>query len=110
MSDNENCHVEPIEKLVDKSALQTAQAAVMIVSGMGCPRCVTRVSNGLLALDEVFLVDIQLTTGMAAAAYDPQRLTPEDLTRAVADAGNDGKHQYWAEVVQIFPASKAFQL
>jgi len=109
MSENENCHVEPIEKLVDESAFRTSQATYLSVSGMGCPRCAARVRNGLLTLDGVLLADVQLENGIAAAAYDPQRVTPEALTQAVAGAGNDGKHHYMAEVLKILPASEALR-
>ena len=109
MSENEICHVDPIEKQVDEFALRSAQAAYLSVSGMGCPRCATRVRNGLLLLDGVLLAEIYLENSLAATAYDPQRVTPEEITQAVADAGNDGKHHYRAEVVKILPASEALQ-
>ena len=109
MSENDNCQVEPVEKPLDEDALATAQAAYLYVSGMGCPRCATRVRNGLLALDGVILAEVYLEHNIAAAAFDPQRLTSEDLTQAVMNAGNDGKHHYQAQVAKILPASEALQ-
>ena len=109
MSQDENCHVEPIEKLVDQTAIETAQATYLAVTGMGCPRCATRVRNGLLTLDGVLLADVQLEAGIATAAYDPQRVTPETLTLAVAGAGNDGRHHYQAQVLRTLPASEALR-
>lgn len=109
MSEKEKCHVEPIEKPLDEAALDSAQAAYLSVSGMGCPRCAMRVRNGLLILDGVLLADVNLERNIAATAYDPQRVTPEVLIRAVADAGNDGKHHYQAELIKIVPASEAVQ-
>ena len=109
MPQHENCHVEPIEKLVDQSALETAQATFLTVTGMGCPRCATRVRNGLLTLDGVLLAEVQLENGIAAAAYDPERVTPEALTQAVTGAGNDGRHHYRADVLNTLPASEALR-
>lgn len=109
MSQHENCHVEPIEKLIDQTALETAQAAYLAVTGMGCPRCAMRVRNGLLTLDGVLLADVQLENGIAAAAYDPERVTPGALTQAVSAAGNDGRHHYQAEVLKTLPASEALK-
>jgi len=110
MSKNENCHVEPIEKQFDESALHSAQASYLSVSGMGCPRCATRVRNGLLMLDGVLLADVFLETKTAAVAYDPQQVTQETLREAVSGAGNDGKHHYRAEVIKTLPASEALRL
>jgi copper chaperone CopZ len=109
MTENDNCHVEPIEKAIDQTALQMAQAAFLSVSGMGCPRCATRVRNGLLTLDGVLVAEVRLENGIAAAAYDPKRVTPDILAQAVASAGNDGKHHYRAEVLKILPADEALR-
>ncbi len=91
---HDNCHVEPLDKPLDEAALDTAMAAYLSVGGMGCPRCAQRVRNGLLSLDGVLLADVLLDRGLAAAAYDPQQLSPDDLVGAVAGAGNDGRHHY----------------
>ncbi|GAB4528529.1 MAG: hypothetical protein Fur0018_14670 [Anaerolineales bacterium] len=108
-SENCNCNVEPMEKPLDKEALASAQAAYLAVSGMGCPNCAARVRNGLLSVEGVLLADVQLQMGIAAAAYDPQRVTPETLVQAVAAAGNDGRHHYEAEVVKVLPANEALR-
>ncbi len=47
MSEHENCHVEPLDKPLDETALAKATAAYLAVWGMGCPRCALRVRNGL---------------------------------------------------------------
>ena len=105
--EHDNCHVEPLEKPVDETALATAMAAYLAVRGMGCPRCALRVRNGLLSLEGVLLADVFLEQGLAAAAYDPQRVNPDDLVNAVAGAGNDGRHRYWAAVLTVMPATDA---
>ena len=110
MSEHDNCHVEPIEKQFDESALHSAQVAYLSVSGMGCLRCATRVRNGLLMLEGVLLADVTLEMMIAAVAYDPKQITLVDLKQAVTDAGNDGKHSYRAEVIKKMPAREALQL
>lgn len=107
MIEHDNCYVEPLEKPLDEAALATAMAAYLAVRGMGCPRCALRVRNGLLGLEGVLLADVFLEQGLAAAAYDPQRVSLDDLVNAVAGAGNDGRHHYWAEVLTVIPATDA---
>jgi copper chaperone CopZ len=108
MSEQENCHVDPLEKPVDLPALQESRAAILGVSGMGCPRCAMRVRNGLLLADGVLYADVNLQNGMAAVAFDPAQVTVDDLVAAVANAGNDGRHHYQAFVLQTMPAREAF--
>ena len=110
MNDHENCHVEAIEKPVDREALASSQVAFLAVWGMGCPRCAMRVHNGLLGVDGVLLVEVMLERGMAGVAYDPEQVDPSDLPQAVAKAGNDGHHHYQAEVVKVVPAAEALAL
>ena len=104
MSEHEQCHVEPIEKPVDRAALSKAMTAYLAVWGMGCPRCAMRVRNALLRLDGVLVADVFLEEGIAAVAYDPEHVTAKDLVVAVASAGNDGRHRYGAKVVEQVPA------
>jgi hypothetical protein len=73
MSERENCHVEPLEKPLNRDALATAVVAFLEVSGMSCLRCVVRVRNGLLSLDGVLLAEVNLENRFAAAAIDPCR-------------------------------------
>lgn len=109
MEDHGNCHVEPLQKPLDEAALSTAKAAYLAVWGMGCPRCAMRVRNALLRLEGVLLADVFLERGVAAAAYDPERVAPQDLVRAVAGAGNDGRHHYHAKIMSVVPASEALE-
>lgn len=107
MNEHENCHVELVEKPLDRTALATAIVAYLAIGGMGCPRCAMRVRNGLLSLDGVLLADVFLEDGMATVAYDPEQVFPNDLVRAVAAAGNDGRHSYQAQVMGLLPAAEA---
>ena len=102
---DENCHVDPLQKSLDQSDLEGAVAAYLAVSGMGCPNCATRVSNGLLGLEGVLAVHVDLKQGLAVTAYDPEFVSPEDLIQAVANAGRDGRHHYGAQFIQQVPIS-----
>ena len=106
----QECHVEPVEKPIVYEALAKAMVAYLGVGGMGCPRCAMRVRNALLRLDGVILAEVFLEHNLAVAAYDPERVTPDALVAAVASAGNDGRHHYWGQVVNILPASEALKM
>ncbi len=110
MDDHENCHVELLEKPLDRIALSTAEAAILTVSGMGCPRCAMRVRNGLLSLDGVLVADVHLERGVAVVAFDPKRARLDYLLTAVAAAGNDGRHNYQARSLGTMRASDAFTI
>ena len=107
MQEQDNCHVDPLEKSLDKDALSKAMVAYLAVVGMGCPRCAMRVRNGLLGLDGVLLVEVQLERGIAAAAFDQNRINTDELLWAVAAAGNDGRHNYSAQLINQIPAEVA---
>jgi copper chaperone CopZ len=109
MSEHENCHVDPVEKTLDRQSIESAVAAYLLVGGMGCANCAMRVRNGLISLEGVFAADVELEQGVAAAAYDPERVTTDDLLQAVAQAGNDGRHHYVAHLIKQVPASQALR-
>ncbi|MFQ5614100.1 MAG: heavy-metal-associated domain-containing protein [Anaerolineae bacterium] len=109
MNEHENCHVEPLEKPLDRAALSKAVAAYLGVSGMGCPRCATRVRNGLLRPDGVLLADVYLERGLALAFYDPEQITISELLLAVTAAGDDGRHRYRAELISQMPVADAIR-
>lgn len=94
-----HCHIEPFEKPFDQAALEAADVIYLVVSGMGCPRCATRVSNSLLRLNGVLACEVILEHGIATVAYDAVHVTPSDLVQAVSDAGNDGHHHYAARIL-----------
>ena len=108
MSEHENCHVEPLEKPLDRKVLASAEVAFLKVTGMGCPNCATRVRNALLRLKGVLYVDVSLARGMAAAAFRSEQVTTGDLAAAVANAGNEAHHHYQARLLDTMPAREAF--
>ena len=104
MSEQHACHVEPIDKPVDRAQLTDSMVAYLSVHGMGCPRCATRVRNGLLMLDGVLSTSVFLEKGMATVFYDPERLSPPELVWAVAQAGRASAHHYEARTLTVIPA------
>ena len=109
MSEHENCHVEPVEKSFDGQSVENAVAAFLLVGGMGCHNCAMRVRNGLLSLEGVYAAEIELGQGLAAVAFDPTRVTDEDLIQAVSQSGNDGHHHYYAQLIRRVPAREALR-
>ncbi len=95
----ENCYVEPIYKNSSMDQIQDADTATLAVWGMGCENCVTRVRNSLLALEGVVGVDVFLNMALAEVRYDSKKLLPDVLVNAVSSAGNDGRHNYRAELI-----------
>jgi len=96
---DQNCHVEPIQKAVLDSVLKNADTTLLAVSGMGCVNCAARVRNGLVSLEGVHHAEIYLEAGFVEVYFDSGKVTLDMLVDAVADAGNDGRHHYEAEVV-----------
>lgn len=97
---DENCYVEPIYKnAASMEQLQKADRATLVVWGMGCVNCATRVRNSLLSLDGVYGVDVYLNLALAEVSYDRERISANELVTTVSRAGNDGHHQYRAELI-----------
>ena len=97
---NENCYVEPIYKnSASTDQLQKAEIATLAVWGMGCENCATRVRNSLLSLDGVHGVDVYLNMALAEIRYDSKKVSVNALVNAVSRAGNDGRHEYRAQVI-----------
>ena len=66
---------------------------------MGCENCATRVRNSLLTLAGVYGVDVYLNMALAEVRYDSQKVSAENLVEAVSRAGNDGRHEYRAQLI-----------
>ena len=95
-----DCHVERLEKPYDREAVENAVTTYLRIQGMGCPNCAMRVRNGLLSLEGVYAVKIELERGLAAIVYNSESVITDDLIQAVASASNDGRHNYVARVIQ----------
>lgn len=97
---DENCYVEPIYKNEGSAdQLRNADNALLAIWGMGCQNCATRVRNSLLALEGVYGVDVYLNMALAEVRYDGRKISPNALVEAVSRAGNDGRHEYRAQLI-----------
>lgn len=61
------------------------------VGGMDCGSCVARVEQPLLKLPGVARARANLASGQASVAFDPARVNPESLVRAIEGAGYSAK-------------------
>lgn len=95
-----SCSVSAIEKPVDPAALHGSAVAVLRVTGMGCGNCANRVRNGLLGLPGVLAARVELEEGLVRVNFTPNGIELQNLLDAVADAGNDGHHEYRATLVE----------
>jgi copper chaperone CopZ len=92
------CDVRPI----GPKALPAGTVTVplrLLVGGMGCEGCTTRVRNALVSLEGVESALVSLIPPMASIRYDPTRLSPEDLVAAVARSAAGNGHQYRAALL-----------
>ena len=96
---DDNCYVEPAQKIVTDEERQKVEMALLTVWGMGCPNCAARVRNSLLSLKGVVNACIDHTVGIAGVVFNPELATVEMLISAVARAGNDGRHEYSARLL-----------
>ncbi len=65
----------------------TLTTAELQLGGMHCSACATRIQRSLGRLPAVASASVNLATTRAFVSYDPARLSPEELCRAVADVG-----------------------
>lgn len=96
----ENCHVEPVNKIATADEQKKAVLTMLAVSGMGCPNCANRVRNSLLSLNGVVDAYVDHTAGVAQVKFNPDLASVEALIGAVARAGGDGRHEYGAKLLQ----------
>lgn len=66
---------------------------------MGRQNCMTRVRNSLLAGEGGYGVDVYLNMALAEVIYGSTCVLPKQLVDAVAQAGNDGRHEYRAQLL-----------
>ncbi|MBI3362269.1 MAG: heavy-metal-associated domain-containing protein [Chloroflexi bacterium] len=96
---DDNCHVEPIQKVATAEEQQATTTTLLVVWGMGCPNCAARVRNSLISLDGVVEAHVDHMVGLAQVEYNPHLTAIPSLINAVARAGGDGRHEYRAALV-----------
>ncbi len=91
-----SCLVEPVQKISTLEERQGITTARLAVGGLGCLNCANRVRNSLIAVTGVVDADVDHTTGFALVEYNPDLVSMLSLLQAVVQAGNDGRHKYFA--------------
>ncbi len=76
----------------------------LVVWGMVCPNCATRIHGYLIACVGVMEVHADHTVGMVQVVYNADLITIPDLINAVVRAGSDGWHTYGASVSHVLPS------
>ena len=80
---------------------EPAAALELPIRGMDCAGCTKKVQKSLCALPGVRSAEVLLASEKAVVQFDPQRVSPGDLRRAVEGAG------YRVPVEEAAPASTA---
>ena len=73
----------------DLNGEKSMSEVTMRVEGMSCGGCVRNVTGVLKALEGVQEVEVSLEQAEARVRFDPAQVSPEDLRRAIIDAGFD---------------------
>jgi copper chaperone len=61
------------------------EQTTIAIQGMSCGHCVAAVKSALGQLEGVEVQEVKV--GSATVAYDPQAVTPDRITQAIADEG-----------------------
>lgn len=65
------------------------ETLTMKIAGMSCGHCVGAVSGALKELPGVAVE--RVAVGSATVAYDPSAVSPDEITRAVSEAGYEAR-------------------
>ena len=74
------------------------RVARLLVSGMYCPICATRIYSSLVALDGVLNAQVNHLVGVVDVIFDSNFTTVTALIRAVIQAGDHDRFTYRAVV------------
>lgn len=61
--------------------------ATLKIKGMSCEYCVGTVTKALKGLKGVKKANVNLQEGLAEVTYNPDKVSTDDLTKTVTDAG-----------------------
>ena len=67
--------------------IDTTTTSTLDIGGMTCASCVRRIEKSLHKLDGVSQAQVNLATEVASVSYSPERITLDELMRAVEKAG-----------------------
>src|SRR3990170_550338 len=93
--------IDSSAKMPSASERQCVRATRLVVWGMVCPNCATRIHGCLAALAGVVEVQVEHNVGMAYVTYDVTLTTVSALIDAVRRAGYDGWHTYGATETDV---------
>jgi len=97
---DEQCHVEPLQKVAADDERSKTSWTLLAVYGMGCPNCANRVRNSLISPNGVMEACVDHTMGIVDVEFNPDRVTIPASIEAVARAGSDGRHNYHAQLAR----------
>lgn len=66
---------------------ETVKRTVLRSDDFTCPSCVGKIEQQLARIDGVDRAEVHFNTGRIGVEHDPDRVSAEDLIRAVAEAG-----------------------
>jgi copper chaperone CopZ len=104
MSTDHLSSVTPLDKPVDQALLTQAWVAIFDVWNMDCPNCGVWIRNRLLQMDGVLKVDVFHIKGLLVVTYCSDQVTTDALLYGVANAGNDIRRYYGADLIGNAPA------
>ncbi len=81
-------------KWVDHRAFPDVDRAILTISGMYCPLCVTRLERNLLSWPGVLRAEVDLEHEIARVDYEPSRVLYRDMVETVAATGAQGSHRF----------------
>jgi copper chaperone len=65
----------------------TATTTILRAEGFACPSCVSKIEKQLTRLDGVESAKVNYASAKIEAVHDAQRVSVDDLVKAVAKAG-----------------------
>ena len=86
-----------IKVIVDQGYRVPTSRVELKIGGMTCAACSARVERTLSGMEGVFKANVNLAMERATVEYDPGRVSPAELKKAVVDAG------YRAEDAEVRP-------
>jgi copper chaperone CopZ len=96
---DQNRQGEPMHMVAQPDDLSESRMVGLVVQGMRCISCETRVRDGLLALEGVVSADVDWETGLAFVDFIPAKTNVDTIRSVVSAAGNDEQYHYLAYVI-----------
>jgi len=72
-------------------AQESSRKGQFTVKGMHCAACSSRVEKTISGLEGVHKANVNLATEKMGVSWDPDKLSPDDITKAVKEAGYDAE-------------------